>query len=299
MPGNSAVVFRDVLVKYGTVTALDDLDLDIPEKGVFALLGRNGAGKTTAIRVITGLVWLSAGDLNVFGEDPWKNGFQKNRISVLFAEDGLGPSLTVRENLSIWAGFHGFGKEEAGILVCEILRKLGIEDLKQIKVNDLSTGNRRIVAVARTFMLPSDMVILDEPTSSLDPVRASEVREAIKTLSKSRLVLLSTHNLSEAEELSDTVAIIDSGKLLLSGKPGELDSASTRKYSVTTEDGSLLFRGESYLQGEQGFVTISCNDPAADILSELIESGNRVIEFKPFRKNLSSIFMELTGKNSR
>ncbi len=299
MPGNCAVVFRDVLVKYGTVTALDGLDMEVPEKGVFALLGRNGAGKTTAIRAVTGLVQLSAGILNVFGENPWKSGFQRKRISVLFAEDGLGPSLTVYENLSIWAGFHGFGKEEAGVLACEILRKLGIEDLKQTKVSDLSTGNRRIVAVARTFMLPSDMVILDEPTSSLDPVRASEVREAIKTLSQSRLVLLSTHNLSEAEELSDTVAIIDSGKLILSGRPGELDSTSSGRYSVITEAGSLLFRGESYSPGERGFATIVCDDPPADILSELIESGNRVIEFKPFRKNLSSIFMELTGKNSR
>lgn len=299
MPGNCAVAFRDVLVKYGTVTALDGLDLEIPEKGVFALLGRNGAGKTTAIRAVTGLVCLSAGILNVFGENPWKRGFQRNRISVLFAEDGLSPSLTVYENLNIWAGFYGFGKEEAGVLSREILQKLEIEDLKQTRVSDLSTGNRRIVAVARTFMLPSDMVILDEPTSSLDPVRASEVRGAIKTLSQSRLVLLSTHNLSEAEELSDTVAIIDSGKLILSGKPGELDSTSIGKYSVTTEDGSLLFRGESYLHGEKGYVTIRCPDLPADILSELIEGGNRIIEFKPFRKNLSSIFMELTGKNSR
>ncbi|MCK4504008.1 MAG: ABC transporter ATP-binding protein [Candidatus Aegiribacteria sp.] len=299
MRTDSAVVFRDVLVKYGTVTALDGLDLSIPEKGVFGLLGRNGAGKTTAIRAITGLVWLSAGVLNVFGENPWKKGFQRDRISVLFAEDGLAPFLTVHENLSIWAGFHGFGKEEAGTLTREILLKLGIEDLKQTRVSDLSTGNRRIVAVARTFMLPSDMVILDEPTSSLDPVRASEVREAIKTLSKSRLVLLSTHNLSEAEELSDTVAIIDSGKLILSGKPGELDSTSIGKYTVRTEEGSLLFRGESYSPGERGFVTIRCADPPADILAEFIESGNRIIEFKPFRKNLSSIFMELTGKNSR
>lgn len=299
MPRNSAVVFRDVLVKYGMVTALDGLDLSIPEKGVFGLLGRNGAGKTTAIRAITGLVWLSAGILNVFGENPWKRGFPRDRISVLFAEDGLSPSLTVNENLSIWAGFSGFGKKEVGIFTREILRKLEIEDLKQIRVSDLSTGNRRIVAVARTFMLPSDMVILDEPTSSLDPVRASEVREAIKTLSKSRLVLLSTHNLSEAEDLSDIVAIIDSGKLILSGKPGELDSASTVNYTVKTEEGSLLFRGESYSPGECGFVTISCADPPADILSELIASGNRIIEFKQYRKNLSSIFMELTGKNSR
>ncbi len=299
MRTSPAVVFRDVLVKYGKVTALDGLDLEIPEKGVFALLGRNGAGKTTAIRAITGLVWLSAGILNVFGENPWKKGFPRDRISVLFAEDGLGPFLTVHENLSIWAGFHGFGKEEAGALTLEILRKLGIEDMKQARVSDLSNGNRRIVAVARTFMLSSDMVILDEPTSSLDPVRASEVRETIRTLSKSRLVLLSTHNLSEAEELSDTIAIIDSGKLLMSGKPGELDSTSKGSYAVTTEDGSLLFRGKSYSHGERGFVTISCDDPPADILIELLEGSNRVIEFKPFRKSLSSIFMELTRKNSR
>ncbi len=291
MPSNSSVVFRDVLVKYGMVTALDGLDLEIPEKGVFGLLGRNGAGKTTAIRAITGLVWLSAGILNVFGENPWKRGFPRDRISVLFAEDGLGPSLTVLENLRVWAGFHGYKKEKAGILAREIIRKLGIEDLKQTRVSDLSTGNRRIVAVARTFMLPSDMVVLDEPTSSLDPVRASEIREAIKTLSKSRLVLLSTHNLSEAEELCDTVAIVDSGKLILSGRPGELDSASAGNYAVKTEESPLLFRGESYSPGEHGSVIINCTDSPADVLSELIASGNRVIEFKQYRKNLSSILM--------
>ena len=180
MRTSSAVVFRDVFVKYGMITALDGLDLEIPEKGVFGLLGRNGAGKTTAIRVITGLVWLSAGILNVFGENPWKRGFPRDRISVLFAEDGLSPSLTVHENLRVWAGFHGFNKEESGIFSREIIRKLGIEDMKQSRVSDLSTGNRRIVAVARTFMLPSDMVVLDEPTSSLDPVRAIEIRDVIK-----------------------------------------------------------------------------------------------------------------------
>lgn len=299
MRTSSAVVFRDVLVKYEMVTALDGLDLEIPEKGVFGLLGRNGAGKTTAIRVITGLVWLSAGILNVFGENPWKKGFPRDRISVLFAEDGLSPSLTVLENLRVWAGFHGFKKEESGILAREIIRELGIEDMKQSRVGDLSTGNRRIVAVARTFMLPSDMVVLDEPTSSLDPVRATEIRDVIKALSKSRLVLLSTHNLSEAEELCDTVAIIDSGKLVLSGKPGELDSTSADNYTVTIEEGSLLFRGKSYSPGEHGSVTIKCSDPPADVLAELITSGNRVIEFKQYRKNLSNIFIELTGKSSQ
>lgn len=297
MAGNSTVVFRDVLVKYGMITALDGLDLEIPEKGIFGLLGRNGAGKTTAIRAVTGLVKLSSGILNVFGEDPWKKGFQRNRISILFAEDGLVPSLTVHENLSIWAGFYGFGKREAGKYAGGILKELGIDDLQQKRVKDLSTGNRRIVAVARTFMLPSDMVILDEPTASLDPVRASEVREVIRTLSESRLVLLSTHNLNEAEELCNTVAIIDFGKLILSGKPGELDKTSGN-YLVRTEKGSVSFRGESHVPGDYGFAMINCADPPADVLSELIAGGNRIIEFKPYKRDLASIFLELTGGNS-
>jgi len=294
---NLAASFRGISVRYGDVTALDGLDLDIPARGVFGLLGRNGAGKTTAIRALVGLVQPFSGTLEVFGGDPAISGWNTERISVLFAEDGLLPPLTVEENLTVWARLHGVRWREATSLAGAVLESTGIAGYSGTKVKELSTGNRRLAALARTFMLPSDMVMLDEPTSSLDPVRADEVRRAIGRLAESRLVLLSTHNLNEAEELCDRVAIIDGGRLVVSGPPGELERMPDR-YMVRTESGGLEFRGSRLEPSSNGSVVVECGDPAADVLAELLAAGNRITEFRPYRKNLSGVFMDLTGGGS-
>lgn len=292
-----AARFRGISVRYGGVTALDGLDLDIPARGVFGLLGRNGAGKTTAIRALVGLVVPFSGSLEVFGGDPAVSGWNRDRISVLFAEDGLLPPLTAEENLIVWAGLHGVHRREAAGLAGAVLDSTGITAHARTRVKELSTGNRRLAALARTFMLPSDMVMLDEPTSSLDPVRAVEVRRAIDRLAESRLVLLSTHNLNEAEELCDLVAIIDGGRLVVSGPPGELERMPDR-FLVRTEAGGVDFRGTRHEPLTDGSVVIECGDPAADVLAELLTAGNRVTEFRPYRKNLAGVFMDLTGGGS-
>jgi len=289
--------FSDVSVKYGPVIALDGLDLEIPARGVFGLLGRNGAGKTTAIRTIVGLVRPFSGTLQVFGTDPAASSWNRDRISVLFAEDGLIPSLTVLENLSVWACFRGMPRSQADEMGRSILQSTGIPEISDVQVKELSTGNRRLAALARTFLLPSDMVILDEPTASLDPVRASEVRKAIDALSESRLVLLSTHNLPEAEELCDSVAIIDSGRVLLTGSPGKLAEAPGMLL-VRTEGGNVTYRGSVLEPGSDGYVLLDDDDEPALILRELIECGNRVTEFRPYRRDLASLFLELTGESS-
>lgn len=292
-PEAFAAVFRGISVCYGVVTALDGLDLEIPDRGVFGLLGRNGAGKTTAIRALAGLVKASAGSLEVFGGDPAAGG-SRRRLSVLFAEDGLLPSLTVRENLRVWAGLHGRSRRESDPRVAAVLDEIGIPDSSGIRVKELSTGNRRLAALARTFLLPADMVILDEPTSSLDPVRAREVRQVIARLAGSRLVLLSTHDLHEAEELCDRVAIIDRGRLVVSGPPESLDNLPDRWF-VRVEEGPVIFRGESHPPSEEGGAVLGCGDAPADVLAELLASGNRVVEFRPYRRSLSGIFLDLTG----
>jgi len=289
-----AAVFRGVSVSYGAVTALDGLDLEIPGRGVFGLLGRNGAGKTTAIRTVLGLVKTSAGCLEVFGEDPGRSGWNRRRTSVLFAEDGLVASLSVRDNLSVWAGLHGVGRGEASTRASAVLEEIGIADSAGTRVKDLSTGNRRLAALARTFLVPADMVILDEPTSSLDPVRAAEVRQVIGRLAGSRLVLLSTHNLPEAEELCDRVAIVDRGRALISGPPGELEGLPDRCF-VRVESGPVRHRGEEHAPDGEGGALIECIGSPADLLAELLASGNRVVEFRPYRKSLSGVFLDLTG----
>ncbi len=296
MTTEPAVFINDLFVKYGDTTALNGLSLEIPSRCVFGLLGRNGAGKTTTIRTIVGLVKQHSGTVSVFDQSPQNKDFNRGRISVLFAEDGLVPALTAIENLTVWAGFHGLDREDGRKSAEEILASMGILHYKDTKVKELSTGNKRLLGLARTFMLPSDMVILDEPTDSLDPGRAEEVRKAISILSTSQLVLLSTHNLTEAEELCDTVAIID-GKLIMSGNPGELDKA-TDKFMMRSESGSVNFRGEILEPDSTGNIILTCTDIPADILGELIDTGNRITYFKQYRRNLASIFLELTKRDN-
>ena len=287
----SLVNISDLTVSYGAVRALDQLSLCIPAQGVFGLLGRNGAGKTTTIRAILGLVEPDSGQVLISGVDPLVDRSIRHRISVLFSEDGLVPSLSVGENLSVWASLYG---HEPADLVPSILGKLDIDSMRNDRVKDLSTGNRRIIALARTFMLDADIYMLDEPTSSLDPVKADEVRRMISVLAGSRLVLLSTHNLHEAEELCGRIAIIDSGSLVVAGQPGEM-GADRGRYLVRCDADHLVFRGRNLLPEQSGYVQLESDDPPADLLAELVGSGNRITEFKPLKSSLSDVFLRLTG----
>jgi ABC-2 type transport system ATP-binding protein len=141
-------------------------------------------------------------------------------------------------------------------------------------------------------MLPRDLVLLDEPTSSLDPVRAAEIRAGIRELSGRSTVLLSTHNLAEAEELCDRVVIIGAGAAVASGTPEELAEPG-EVHLVRTEEGTALFRGEVHHPDGRGFVRVRSGVSAADTLAELLREGNRVVEFRPERKSLSQTFLEL------
>ncbi|MBC8428607.1 MAG: ABC transporter ATP-binding protein [FCB group bacterium] len=297
MTADTAVFINDLVVKYGDTIALDGLSLEIPNRGVFGLLGKNGAGKTTTIRAIIGLVKQESGTITVLDKYPCSSAFDRGNISVLFAEDGLVSSLTSMENLTIWCGFHGLDKQMGKDHAKRILKKMDIYHYRDTKVKELSTGNKRLLGLARAFMLPSEMVILDEPTASLDPGRAEEVRRAIRILAGTRLVLLSTHNLTEAEDLCDTVAIIDNGKLVISGRPGDLDKV-TDKYALRSETGKIVFRNETFESDKDGKIIMNCIDDPADMLRELIDAGNRITYFRQYRRNLSSIFIELTKGDS-
>jgi ABC-2 type transport system ATP-binding protein len=293
------ISIRDLSVSYGRVRALDGLSLEIPGCGVFGLLGRNGAGKTTTIRSILGIVRRDSGEVLVSGSDPSGDPSVRLGISVLFSEDGLVPALTVIDNLVVWAGLFGFGRRRSVEMAEAVLSRMEASDLSGQSVRDLSTGNRRIAALARTFMRDADLYILDEPTASLDPVRASEVRETIRMLAGTSPVILSTHNLHEAEELCGEVAVIDSGRLVMTGRPGEIGDEGGR-FLVRCEAYPLLFRGERFEQGADGSVVLESAEPAAEVLARLLAEGNRVVEFRQLKRSLSDVFLGLmTGGDRR
>ncbi len=293
MSGQAAVM-KNVHVSYGPVKALDGFNIDIPFQGVHGLLGRNGAGKTTAIRAMAGLLAVSGGSVSVLGADPGEHGEVRRRISVLFGEDGLVPSLTVLENLEVWCGFYGFSRADSKALAERSLKSFGMLREAGTPVKGLSTGNRRAVAMARVFAVPSELVMLDEPTSSLDPVKAAEVREMLAAAAGDRPVLLSTHNLHEAQALCDTVTIVHRGRTVLAGDLGSLTRAPG--FLVRTEQGMLTHLGELVSPGPDGLVPVESDLPPARLLEELIGQGNRITEFRPAGKGLEEIFMGLAGE---
>ena len=290
MTEEASVSIRDLQVSYGRNRALDGLFMEVPRGGVTGLLGRNGAGKTTTIRAILGLVTADGGEIEALGSAPSRRG--RRRMSVLFADDGLVPEMTVWENLVCWGMICGLSRQEARKGCEAMLHTLGMLHSAEQPVRQLSSGNRRLAGLARTFMMPRDLVLLDEPTSSLDPVRAEEIRKGIRDLAGRATVLLSTHNLVEAEDLCDRVVIIDGGRTLASGTPDEL-SHPGEVHLVRTEGGTAVFRGEVRQPDDKGFVRVESGVCAADTLAELIREGNRVIEFRPERKSLSQTFLEL------
>jgi len=286
----AAVSIEGLHVSYGRIRALDGLDMRVPAGGVTGLLGRNGAGKTTTIRAILGLVRPQEGEIRVLGSAPSRS--TRERTSVLFAEHGLVPEMTLMENLVCWGMINSLGRSEARSRAESVLQALGTLHSAEQPVRALSSGNRRLAGLARAFMLPRDLVLLDEPTASLDPVRAEEIRAGIRELAGRSAVLLSTHNLVEAEELCDRVVIIHNGRRLAGGTPEELSEPGD-VHLVRTETGDVSFRGRGYTPDARGFVRIDSGVSAADTLAELLREGNRVVEFRPERKSLSQTFLEL------
>jgi ABC-2 type transport system ATP-binding protein len=290
-----AVVLKGIRVLYGPHAALDGLDLEIPGTGTFGLLGRNGAGKTTTIRAMAGLVRTDRGSIRVLGRDPAADPSVRRDISVLFSEDGLLPALTTQENLTAWGMVCGLGRGESSRLAVAMLSRPGLDVPAGAKVRDLSTGNRRMAALARAFMIPGRIVILDEPTASLDPVRAVEARRAVRDMSRDRLVVLSTHNLEEAEALCDSVAIIHLGRSVAAGLTHSLLQDPVRAYSARTETGIMFFEGAAVEAAQDGSFVIRSDRSPADLLADLVDSGNRVTEFKTLRRTLAEVFLDLAG----
>lgn len=292
----TAASLETVTVSYGPVKALDGFSMEVPSKGVHGLLGRNGAGKTTAIRAMVGLLQLGGGTVRVLGDDPCVGPGTRRRLSVLFSEDGLLPSLTVLENLSIWCGLYGCSRNDSNTLARRSLEAFGMSDCMGKHVKELSTGNRRAVAMARVFAVPSELVVLDEPTASLDPVRALDVRGMIEAAAGKRPVLLSTHNLSEAQSVCDSVTIVHRGRAVLSGELPVLMRSSG--FLVRTEGGTVIHGGVSHTPGSDGYVLVESCLPPAQLLNDLIMAGNRVAEFRPAGRDLEGIFMSLAGEGA-
>lgn len=222
--------YRDLLPfrKRQWVTAVEDINLDIREGEFFGLLGPNGAGKTTLIKLLCCLVLPTSGTAQVFGHDILKKELAvKKSVGLVSAEErSFYWRLTGRENLQFFASLYHLSRKQSRNCINELLNLVGLADKGDIRFQNYSTGMRQKLAIARGLLSEPRVLFVDEPTKSLDPVSAQAVRRFLKekAASEGRTVILATHNLSEAEQLCDRLAIMNNGRLNALGSIKELRS---------------------------------------------------------------------------
>ena len=217
------IMAQGLVKRYKDVTAVDRLELEIRQGELFALLGVNGAGKTTAIKMLTCLTRPTAGDALVGGYSVTKQADKvKQLIGVSPQETAIAPNLTVQENLELICGIHGFSKEMTETKLKTLSKQFGLEGQLKRKAGKLSGGWQRRVSIAMALIGEPQILFLDEPTLGLDVLVRHELWEIIRTLKGKVTIVLTTHYMEEAATLSDRIGIMKNGRLLAVGTVEEL-----------------------------------------------------------------------------
>ena len=211
-----AIVIQNLTKKYKDLTAVDNLSLSVKKGELFSLLGVNGAGKTTTIKMLSCLVKPTSGDAFLNGKSVCEETLAvKEFIAVSPQETAVAPGLTARENLELICGVHGFSKEKREKKIEELSNLLGLERVENKKAGKLSGGWQRRLSIAMALISEPEILFLDEPTLGLDVLARSDLWEVIRSLKGRVTVILTTHYMEEAEALSDRIAIMKDGRLLV------------------------------------------------------------------------------------
>lgn len=220
-----AIQTAELVKRYRDLTAVDKLCLSIGQGELFSLLGVNGAGKTTAIKMLSCLTRPTEGDALVGGYSIVREPEQVKRlIGVSPQETAIAPGLTVRENLELICGIHGLTRERTQARIEELSERLSLESVMKRRAGKLSGGWQRRVSIAMALISEPQILFLDEPTLGLDVIARHDLWEVIRALKGKVTVILTTHYLEEAQELSDRIGIMRDGRLLATGTVAELNA---------------------------------------------------------------------------
>ena len=240
---NLPVMVRSLTKRYGSITAVNQISFTIEPGSTVALLGGNGAGKTTTIAMLLGLITPSAGEVRVFGADMSRNRYDvAQRLNFQSPYVDLPARLTVKQNLTVYAGLYGVAN--AAERIAYVAEHLQIETLLNRLTGKLSAGQKTRVGLAKALLNAPELLLLDEPTASLDPDTADWIRHKLKNYVQSRnaTLLLASHNMAEVERLSDRVILLQAGRIIEDETPKALVASYGRE---TLEDVFLdLVRGE-------------------------------------------------------
>jgi ABC-2 type transport system ATP-binding protein len=301
------IVASHLTRRFGPRVVVDDVSFEVGRSEIVALLGPNGAGKTTTMRMLAGLIAPSAGHVAIAGVNLTRatGGHLRSRIGFLTESPGLWDRLTVRENLRVYADLYGL--QSPARAVDRVLDLFELADHASARAAELSKGMRQKVALGRALLHEPGILILDEPTSGLDPEITRSVRRMLEEQrAAGRAVLVSTHNLDEAERLADRVAVLH-GRLIA------LDRPATLRRRLTT--GRLIVRVEgeaapfldavrpidplTVVDGSRMVLTPADLDRDTPVLvGALVAAGARVLEVRPEVPALEDVYLHLMGDRS-
>ncbi len=296
---------RGLTKRFGAFTAVDAIDFDVQKGESFGFLGPNGAGKTTAMRMIGGVSPVTEGMLRVLGMDPASHGPQiRARLGVVPQQDSLDTELTVRENLVIYGRYFGLPREECKRRADELLDFVQLNDRANDQVEPLSGGMKRRLTIARSLINEPDLMLLDEPTTGLDPQARHLLWDRLYRLKqKGTTLVLTTHYMDEAEQLCDRLVVMDKAKIVAEGSPRALIAQySTRevielRFPVgvqETLDGKLdgLAERTEWLPDR---VLLYADDGEA-VSAAVHERGLEPETTLVRRSTLEDVFLRLTGR---
>lgn len=304
-----AILVEGLTKQYGSLTALDHLDLQVRKGEIFGMLGPNGAGKTTLIRILTTLMRQSSGEAFIEGHDTLRHGREiRSLIGVVPQENSLDRYLTARENLELHGRLHGMESRLYRARIDELLDLMGLTRRQHDFPDTYSGGMQRRLVVARALVNRPQVLFLDEPTTGLDPQSRRSVWEYVRSIAGSMTIFLTTHYLEEAEQLCDRIAIMDHGRLIAQGTTRELKErlAGDTLYEIEFEDEAQRYAAllremacvrEIGIDGGRVNIALERWECLSEIISAL--NGAPVKRISLRERTLEEVFISLTGAGLR
>lgn len=301
-----AIQVQQLVKRYGTLTAVDDISFTVGRGEIFGLLGPNGAGKTTTVECIEGLRAPDDGEIHILGLDA-RQEIQslKERIGIQLQTTGLYPKLTVREVVELFASFYS-----RRLKTDHLIEMTGLQERSNARTKELSGGQKQRLSVALALVNDPDLIFLDEPTTGLDPQARRNLWDVIQHLqSQGKTVMLTTHYMEEAEQLCDRIAVMDHGKIIALDTPSGLVRDNFHEQAIAFESleppplGTLeSLTGVVRAQIQDTLITIyTVNVPAT--MGDLLKLGEEdILKFDNLtvrRATLEDVFLKLTGRTIR
>lgn len=280
------IQIKDVCKAFDQRQVLNNISLSVEEGEIFGLLGPSGAGKTTLIKMLIGLLSATSGNIAILGKELDKiidESFPS--FGMVLDNDGLYDRLNCYDNLELYARIYSISNRKK--VINDLLEKVGLIESSKKSVSNLSKGMRQRLSFARAILHSPKIVFLDEPTSGLDPATTLQIHSMMKMLKESgTTIFLTTHNMNEAQKMCDHLALLNEGNIVEEGTPEDICLHHRKKCEVNIE----MTNGEKYMVDSHDLLTV---------LQTVLDTNNKIRSIHSNEPNLEEVFIELTGRDLR